>query len=61
MKCSQDCPHYKRNDAVGEMDSGLAWFCTLPHSQCEDVVCLLRMMLWEIDNMNDNLNDNEGS
>ena len=57
MKCNPDCPHYKKNDAVGEMNSGLEWFCTLPHTQCEDIVCLLRMMLWEIDNLNDNLCD----
>lgn len=53
MKCSDQCPHYKRNDAVDEVESGTAWFCTHPHSQCEDIVCLLRMMLWELERLQD--------
>jgi hypothetical protein len=53
MKCSPECPHYKKNDAVSEMEDGMGWFCTNPHSQCEDIVCLLRMILWELDNLQD--------
>ena len=49
MKCSADCQWYKRNDSVAEMEDGVAWYCTMPHSQCEDVVCLLRMILWSLD------------
>lgn len=53
MKC-KDCPHRKENDAIQEMNDGVSWFCTLKHSECEDLVCLLRMLIWEIDNMQEN-------
>ncbi len=52
MKCV-DCPHRKENDAIKSMEDGVEWFCTLKHSECEDVVCLLRMILWELDNLFD--------
>jgi hypothetical protein len=54
MKC-QDCEYRKENDAIREMEDGVEWFCTLKHSECEDVVCLLRMLIWQIDNMDINI------
>jgi hypothetical protein len=50
MKC-KDCPYRKENDAIKEMEDGVGWFCTLKHSECEDVICLLRMLIWQIADM----------
>ena len=49
-KC-KDCQYRKSNDAEREMEDGVSWYCTMKHSECEDVVCLLRMIIWEIANM----------
>lgn len=50
MQC-KDCAFRKSNDAVAELEDGVAWYCTKKHSECEDVVCLLRMIIWEIYSM----------
>ena len=48
MKCAE-CPHRKQLDAVEEMNANISWVCTLKHSECEDIVCLLRMIIWMLD------------
>jgi hypothetical protein len=57
MKCTETCEYYKKNDAIKEMEDGVVWFCTMPHSQCEDMSCLMRMLIWEISHMNDILEE----
>jgi len=57
MKCDTSCPHYKKNDAVREVEDGVEWYCTLPHSQCDDFVCLLKMILWELDDISESLGE----
>lgn len=56
MKC-KDCPHRKENDAIRQMEDGVEWFCTLKHSECENVVCLLRMIIWQLANMENITNE----
>jgi hypothetical protein len=55
MKCSEACQYYKKNDAVKEMEDGVQWYCTMPHSQCEDMTCLLKMLIWEVSAITDSL------
>ena len=50
MTC-KDCPDRKNNDAVRQMEDGVDWYCNKKHSECEDVVCLLRMIIWQLFNM----------
>lgn len=47
MKC-QDCPRRKELDAVEIMEGAPEWVCTAKHSATEDVVCLLRMIIWRL-------------
>jgi hypothetical protein len=56
MNCA-DCPHRKPTDAVDEMEFGVQWVCSLPHSQCEDMTCLLRMIIWQLANIEDLLTE----
>ena len=50
MKCSE-CPYHKELDAVEQLESNVEWACTKKHSECEDIECLLRMIIWELDSM----------
>ena len=52
MTC-KECLHRKSNDAVKELEDGVSWYCTMKHSECEDVVCLLRMIIWQLYNRED--------
>lgn len=46
MNC-EFCEHRRPLDAIDEMESnGIEWICDKRHTQCEDVVCLLRMIIW---------------
>jgi len=46
VKC-KDCPDKKELDAVEQVVNGAPeWACTQKHTECEDVVCLLRMIIW---------------
>lgn len=56
MKC-RDCPDRKLNDAVDEMQNGVEWFCMKKHSDCDEVVCLLRMVIWELAHLEDLLEE----
>ena len=47
MKC-KDCPSHKPMDAVEIMNGAPEWVCTMKHTECEDVVCLLRMLIWQL-------------
>ena len=47
MKC-KDCPSRKELDAVDVMEGAPEWACTKPHSEVEDIVCLLRMIIWQL-------------
>ncbi len=47
MKCA-NCEYRQENDAVKQMEGDVAWFCTRKHSECEDIICLLRMIIWEL-------------
>jgi len=51
----KDCQHKQNNDAIKEMDDGVAWFCTLKHSECDNIVCLLRMIIWQLSAIQDDL------
>jgi hypothetical protein len=51
----KNCPYRKENDAIKEMDDGVSWFCTKKHSECEDITCLLRMLIWELYHLEDKL------
>jgi len=47
MNC-KDCENRKFTDAIEQLDSGLEWSCTKKHTECEDIICLLRMLIWEV-------------
>ena len=47
MKC-KNCPDRKENDAVKQLEGDTEWFCTKKHSECEDIICLLRMLIWQL-------------
>jgi hypothetical protein len=50
MICAK-CEHRKQIDAVEVMNGAPDWVCTCKHSECEDIVCLLRMIIWQLYNM----------
>jgi len=52
MKC-KDCEWHKELDVEIQLEGGPEWVCTKKHSECEDVVCLLRMIIWELYNWED--------
>ena len=52
MKC-QDCPYKKEIDAVEQLNGAHSWACTKPLSETEEVVCLLRMIIWQLYTMDE--------
>lgn len=50
MTC-KDCPNRKEIDAVEQMEGAPEWVCGKKHTECEDVICLLRMIIWSISNL----------
>ena len=54
MLC-KDCPARKPIDAIEVMNGGPDWVCTGKHSECEDIVCLLRMIIWQLYTINDGM------
>ena len=56
MKC-ENCPHRKELDAIEVMGGAPEWACTRKHSETEDVVCLLRMIIWQLYNMEEDENN----
>ena len=57
MKC-KECPHRKENDAIRQLEDNVEWYCTLKHSECEDIVCLLRMIIWQLNHIAEDNEDN---
>ena len=47
----KNCPDRKEIDAVEVMGGAPEWVCNKRHSECEDVVCLLRMVIWTLYNL----------
>ena len=47
----KNCPDRKEIDAVEQLDGAPSWVCTKKHTECEDVVCLLRMIVWQLYNI----------
>jgi len=56
MKC-RDCPDRKQIDALEVMNGAPDWVCTKRHFECEDIVCLLRMIIWQLNAIEDDLED----
>ena len=56
MKCAE-CPHRKQIDALEVMDGAPDWVCNLPHTSCEDLICLMRMMIWQISHLEEILDE----
>ena len=56
MICAK-CTHRKQIDALEVMDGAPDWVCNRKHSECEDIVCLLRMMIWQLYHLEDLLSE----
>jgi hypothetical protein len=53
MKC-KDCLYKKEIDAIEVMEGAPDWVCTRKHTECKDIVCLLRMVIWSLSHLEDN-------
>ena len=47
----KNCPDRKELDVIEQLEGGPEWACTKKHTECEDIVCLLRMLIWQIADM----------
>jgi hypothetical protein len=47
----KDCEYKKQIDAVEVMDGAPDWVCNKQLSDTEDLVCLLRMVVWTISDL----------
>jgi hypothetical protein len=53
----KECPHKKQLDALAVMDGAPDWVCDLKHSMCEDPICLMRMIIWQLSHLEEILNE----
>jgi len=50
MNC-KECPNRKETGALEQLDGTPEWVCTHKHTETEDIVCLLRMIIWQLSTM----------
>lgn len=55
VKC-KDCPHKKEIPLDEQIADGAPeWMCSAKHSDVDDIVCLMRMQIWLLDDILDSL------
>lgn len=53
----KNCPDHKDIDAVKQLDDAPSWVCIKKHSEAEDIICLLRMVIWQLQAVEDKINE----